>query len=92
MGEGEGGEEVGGVSDLRAEHSSLAQMPFQKLKRPIPRLFRSHHIAPQRQGSPANKGCGEWVRGAAHPSRLHLGWNFRHQLHAPGFGFLVEWR
>jgi hypothetical protein len=34
----------------------------------------------------------KWVRGAAHPSRLHLGGNFRHQLHAPGFGFLVEWR
>jgi hypothetical protein len=67
-------------------------MPFQKLQRPIPRLFRSHRITPQREGSPANKRRGEWVRGAAHPSRLNLGGNFRHQLHAPGFGFLVEWR
>jgi hypothetical protein len=75
VGEVEGGEEVGGVSDLRAEHSSLAQMPFQKLQRPIPRLFRSHRIAPPRQGSPANKRRGERVRcRPLKPSKL--GWEF----------------
>jgi hypothetical protein len=76
VGEAEGGQEVGGVSDLRAEHSSLAQMPFQKLQRPIPRLFRSHRIAPQRQGSPANKRRGERVRGAAPHMPSKLGWEF----------------
>jgi hypothetical protein len=37
-------------------------------------------------------GRGEWERGAAHSSRLNLGVKFRHQLHAPSFGFLVDWR
>ena len=43
-------------------------------------------------GEPGTRGGGKRVRGAAHPSRLNLGGNFHQQLHAPGFGFLVEWR
>ena len=92
VGEATGGEEVGGVSDLRAEHSSLAQIPFQKLQLPIPRLFRCHRIALQRRGARRTKGVESGCAVPPHPSRLNLGGNFRHQLHAPSFGFLVEWR
>ncbi len=57
LGEVQGGEEVGGLSDLRAEHSSLAQMPFQKLQRPIPPVSQPPHCREARRTRGVESGC-----------------------------------